>query len=259
MFYVYEWFRISDNFIFYVGKGTKNRYLVKNRNKKFNSFIAEYECDVRIIKNFDSEKEAFIFEEQKIMEYKKIGMCSCNMKYGGNGGVSGIWTDDMRNRMSSSNPMKDTKQRERMSINNPMKNPEIANVVGKKHKRPIVINGVVHEGTVDASKILGVSTNTILNWCKRGYDTNGNPCRYKDEKQKEFEFKRSNSIKVWVDDKLFNSVKDASEYIGVWSDSIIRAIKNNKPCKGYLCRYDNQHPSQVKSNNSNLEGSETNE
>ena len=29
MFYVYEWFRISDNFIFYVGKGTKNRYLVK--------------------------------------------------------------------------------------------------------------------------------------------------------------------------------------------------------------------------------------
>lgn len=38
----------------------------------------------------------------------------------------------------------------------------------------------------------------------------------------------------------FNSVKEAANYLGVWSETLIRNIKNNKPCKGHICKYDNQ-------------------
>lgn len=241
MFYVYEWFRKNDNFIFYVGKGTRNRYKVKNRNKKFNEFIEQHECDVRIVKEFQDESESFIYEEELINKYRKLDMCTCNLKYGGNGGVSEIWTDKMREKMSEENPMKDEIQRERMRLNNPMKNKDIAKLVGDKHKRPVVLNGVYYEGTIDASNSLSVSTNTILQWCKRGYDGNGNPCRYYDEEQKSYYSKKN--IKVFVNDLIFNSVKEASEYLGVKPDSLKKAIRQNRPCKGYICKYDNQHPS----------------
>lgn len=243
MFYVYEWYVIKTGEIFYVGKGTRNRYKVKNRNKKFNEKISKEPCDVRIIKYFESEEESFKYEEERINELKSINQCSCNLKYGGNGGVAEIWTEEMRQRMSEFNPMKDEEQKERMSINNPMKNKEISKIVGEKHKRKIVINGIVFDGTVDASRKLGVATNTILNWCKRGYDTDYNPCRYFDEEQKPFTIKKTNSIPVIIDDKRFNSVKEASLYYNCWSESIIRAIKGNRKFKGMECRYDNQQPS----------------
>ena len=40
MFYVYEWFVKESGEVFYVGKGTKNRYKVKKHNKFFNDFIS---------------------------------------------------------------------------------------------------------------------------------------------------------------------------------------------------------------------------
>ena len=39
MYYVYEWYVKETGEIFYVGKGTKNRYKVKKHNRFFNDFI----------------------------------------------------------------------------------------------------------------------------------------------------------------------------------------------------------------------------
>ena len=145
--------------------------------------------------------------------------------------------------MSINNPMKSPEQKQRMSINNPMKNNDIARKVGEQRKRPIIINSVRYLSQVDASESLNVRTNTIFVWLRRGYDGSGNPCRYADEQQRDFNFKKTNSKKVKVDEQLFNSVKDAADYIGCWPETIIRSIKNNKLCHGYKCEYANQHPS----------------
>ena len=91
--------------------------------------------------------------------------------------------------------MKNNEQRTRMCINNPMYNKEIAKKSGEKHKRKVSINGIVYDGLVDAAKELNVAEYTVLNWCKRGYDTDGNPCRYNDEEQKEYNYK----IFIWGD------------------------------------------------------------
>lgn len=266
MFYVYEWFILETQEIFYVGKGCKGRYKsTSHRNKLFSEFIKRFNCSSRIIKYFDSEEEAFLYEKSRISELKKSGFCCCNLDNGGTGGVNFVWTEEMKKYKSIYNPMKSSSQRKRMSENNPMKNPEIAKKVRQKTMRPVIINGIKYEGVKTASIKLGVRDKTISTWCKRGYDTNGNPCRYENEPQKEYPLikkthpKVTNSKPVIIDDVKFETVKDAAKYLGVWSESLIKAIKDNRKCKGHSCRYDNQQPSQRKSDNSTLEGSTTNE
>lgn len=241
MFYVYEWFNKNTNEIFYVGKGTKNRYKqIRKRNKLFLEYINNNECDVRIIKYFDNEEEAFNYEHIRICKLKNIGQYDCNLDNGGKGGIKFIWTPEMRKYYSKYNVMKSIKQRERMSKNNPMKNKKISQKVAKAKSRLVIIENKLFSSLKEAGKYYKVFPTEIQYWCKRGYDRNKQPCRYADEKQKEFVLKTTNSKKVIVDDKIFNSVREASNYLGVWSESIIRSIKNNKPCKGHICKYDNQ-------------------
>ncbi len=65
---------------------------------------------------------------------------------------------------------------------------------------------------------------------------------------------------VIVDEKYFDSVTSAAEYIGTWDVYLTRCIKNkNGLCKGHKCKYANQQPSQENVDNSTLKGSTTNE
>ena len=248
MFYVYAWYNKETKEIFYVGKGSRNRYKqIRKRNRLFTQYINTHDCDVKIIKYFEDENDAFKYEEKHIKRLKKKGQCTCNLSDGGHGGVNFVWTDEMRAYKSKYNPMKDKKRRKRMSKNNPMKNKEISAMVGEKNKRKVVINHVIYNGVVDAADDLDVCPNTISLWCKRGYDTYGRPCRYYDENYKDYTYKKSSSKHVIVDKICFDSVKSAARYVGVWPESLIRAIKGNRKCKGYVCKYDDQQPSRKKS------------
>lgn len=249
MFYVYEWFIIDTGEIIYVGKGCKNRYRVRKHNKLFNSMIEQNHCSSRIVKTFDSEDEAFKFEYDRISELKSEGQCVCNIARGGFGGASYHWTEEKRDRYSKSNVMKSEKQRERMSKNNPMKNKDIAMRVGYSHQRPVILDGMYFSGVKLAAKVLGVAEITVSSWCKRGYDTEGRPCRYEDEPQKEYSpLKKSrplasNMRPVVVDGTRYETVKDGANAIGVYSESLIRAIKENRKCKSHECKYADQQPS----------------
>lgn len=86
-YYVYEWFDIETNIIFYVGKGTGHRmYNTSGRNKYFKRYIKTHKCDVRKIKEFDLETEALEYEKIHIAELKKEQMCFCNFDEGGRNG-----------------------------------------------------------------------------------------------------------------------------------------------------------------------------
>lgn len=259
MFYIYEWYKVNTGEIIYVGKGTGNRYKAKKKNKKLNYILANEKCDVRITLKFDSESDAFKAEAKRIAELKEIGQCICNNDMGGVGGSQAVWTQERRKHMSEINPMKREEQKQRMSEHNPMKNSNIAHAVAEKNKRPVIIDGVRYAGTVDAARALNVVPFTVLTWVKRGYNTQGKPCRYEDSEQVNYTWKRHPTEKsVLVDGKRFESVKEAAEYIGCWSESIIRSIKNNRLCKGHKVAYDNQQPSLMNSSKSSEEGSETN-
>lgn len=89
-FYVYEWYKIETDEVFYVGKGTGERYRNKShRSEYFKRIVSKYDCSVRIIKDNLTEEEAFELEESTILEYKTLGLELANLSNGGKGGSSG--------------------------------------------------------------------------------------------------------------------------------------------------------------------------
>lgn len=110
-FYVYEWYNIDDNTVFYVGKGTAQRYKVlSGRNKYFMHYYHKYNCDVRkVIENL-TEAEAFQKECELIAFYQKQNQCFCNLTNGGEG-VSGYkHTDKAKKRISETHKGKNNSQ-----------------------------------------------------------------------------------------------------------------------------------------------------
>lgn len=87
MFYVYEWFIKETNEVFYIGKGINNRYKdLRRRNNYFNNIYKKYNCDVRIVKYFDKEEDAFEYEKTLINYYKQKNQAKANFHIGGSGG-----------------------------------------------------------------------------------------------------------------------------------------------------------------------------
>lgn len=72
-FYVYEWFVKESGKIFYVGKGTGDRYKSKDRNYMFKMIEYQFEIDVRIVKDGLSEHEAYVLEESLLVKYARDG------------------------------------------------------------------------------------------------------------------------------------------------------------------------------------------
>lgn len=247
MYYVYEWFVKDTGEIFYVGKGTRNRYKVKKHNKFFNYFIKTYDCESRIIRTFEKEQDAFSYEFERINELKAIGQCVCNIYNGGFGGSTSWWNDEIKEIYSRKNVMKSEEQRKRMSKNNPMKNKEISRKVCNKNKRKVCIGNKIYDGVIDVAKEYGVGDTAIQYWLQRGYSSDIKPCYYFGENIPEIKLKShsSNTKKVYIDGVLFNSVKEASKSIETDPSVLIRALKENRPCKGHICKYDNQQPSQT--------------
>lgn len=249
-FYVYEWFIKDTNEIFYVGKGCKNRYKeTKRRNKIFKEFYEKFNCDVRIIKYFDNEEDAFLLEHTRIIELKKEGQAQANLDYGGKGGCHFVWTKEMREYHSTYNPMKTQEQRQRMSNNNPMKNKEVIRKVTEKTSKPVIINNIYYKSVREASLQTSHTEGTISKWCRQGYDINGNSCYYVNEGPKEIPDIKKTHPKattpkpVIIDGLYFDTVQDGAKYVGVWPETLIRAIKQNRKCKNHECKYANQQPS----------------
>lgn len=169
-YYVYEWFDLDTNQVFYVGKGTGNRYKdYWSRNNFFKEYYNSHNVDVRIVKYFDDETDAFNYEKELTDSYREDNQCFCNLIDGGFGGYSKIWTDEAKRYKSIYNPMKAEKQRKRMSKNNPMHNPEKRKSMGEKHKRKVLLDGIIYDGLVDIAKDYGVTPSAIYYWIKRGY------------------------------------------------------------------------------------------
>lgn len=73
-YYVYIWKTTHDNNVFYVGKGSGNRYKsMKDRNVYFKNIRKKYDCKCEIVKFFDNEQDAYDYELELGMYYKNIG------------------------------------------------------------------------------------------------------------------------------------------------------------------------------------------
>lgn len=80
MYYIYHWFNVDTNEVFYVGLGTGNRCdQVRNRNRLFKSYYRKNNCSVRIY------KDGLTYDEGRQLEMDQIELLKpcCNMTKGG--------------------------------------------------------------------------------------------------------------------------------------------------------------------------------
>ena len=261
IFYVYKWFNTETGEVFYIGKGSRNRYKeINHRNQYFLEYYNNNPCSSEIIGYFNSEEEAFKKESELIKEYREKNQAKTNLDDGGKGGCHFVWTPQMKEYWSENNPMKRPEQRERMIKNNPMKNPEIANKVAEKNRAIIIIDNIEYESFAMACEKLNISEVTLANWCKRGHTSEGKKCYYKDDSKRHDKIHRKTDRLVLVDDILFNTITDAAAYLDCSASNLGASLRKGKTTyKNHKIKYANQQPSQENSNNSNLEGSTTNE
>ena len=87
-FYVYLHRRLSDNFVFYVGKGCGYRaWVTTGRSKHWENVVNKHGYIVEIVFDDLDEKTAYSCEEDAIKEFKYFGALLVNIATGGEGPV----------------------------------------------------------------------------------------------------------------------------------------------------------------------------
>jgi hypothetical protein len=90
MFYVYEHIRNDTNAIFYVGKGKNERaYRVNNRNEYWKNIVNKTGYTVRFVVKDVDEELAYLVEEERIDQLKRLGIKLTNLTLGGEGASGG--------------------------------------------------------------------------------------------------------------------------------------------------------------------------
>jgi hypothetical protein len=101
-FYVYVHKRKDTGEIFYVGKGTKNRYkYTYGRNSYWKNIATKYGFESEILYFFDSEEEAFNREISLITTLKTLGQKLANLTNGGEGTFGRKLSDNTINKMKN--------------------------------------------------------------------------------------------------------------------------------------------------------------
>lgn len=240
MYYVYEWFIVETGEVFYVGKGSGRRYKVRKHNKFFNDMITRFECSSRIVKTFEKEEDAFLYERDLVNQWREKGQCVCNIYDGGCGGTTSWWTEERRKEYSSKNCMKSQNQRDRMSKNNPMKNPKTVEAVIAYKKRPVVIGDKEYCSVIDVMREYNTSHGTVQKWCRKGITKDGIPCRYKDEEQKIYtgRYNKGSCKAVIYKGKRYESGADLAKELGMSQTVISRWARNGFSPSGERCFFE---------------------
>ena len=85
-FYTYAHYNKTNNKIFYIGKGKKNRYKTTHkRSLHWNAIVNKYGFEPKILAYWNTEKEAFEHEKVLIACFKDMGYGLANKTDGGQG------------------------------------------------------------------------------------------------------------------------------------------------------------------------------
>lgn len=103
-FYVYVHMKATDDSVFYVGKGCKNRYQTKQgRNIYWHRVVAKHGFVAEIVRDHLSFEEANEYEIELIANLRQQGCKLCNLTDGGEGAKGRRQTEAAKQAISAKN------------------------------------------------------------------------------------------------------------------------------------------------------------
>ena len=115
--------------------------------------------------------------------------------------------------------------------------------------KAVIYKGKQYEAVIDLAQDINISENTCHHWLKRGFDPNGNPCRYlNDTRELVFQNRHTKRNKnraksVIVNGVKYNSCQEASEKLNLKKSTLYSYLNGSRKNSKYICTYDNQQPS----------------
>ena len=115
--------------------------------------------------------------------------------------------------------------------------------------------GKHYEALIDLAKATNHTQGTITRWCDRGFDPDGNPCRkdgdtrdlvYEDARVKAHNSRPKRPI--IVNGIRYSSCEEASHILGLKKSVLYQYLNGYRHNNKYICKYDNQQPSQGNTN-----------
>jgi hypothetical protein len=197
-FYIYEHIRPDTGIVFYVGKGKGDRCNSLRRNVYWKRIVEKAQgFNVRKIVENVNEELAFLAEQERIDQLKRIGFNLCNATNGGEG-VSGYKHTEITKCMLS------------ITMKTTMKT--YAKVLSEKQMGEN--NSAKKEGVGD--KISKALTGRKLS---------------KETKNKIGRPRGSNpkARKITHEGKTFDCVRDLADYLGIKYRTVLTRLRNNKP------------------------------
>jgi len=133
-------------------------------------------------------------------------------------------------------------------------NEEQHELIGRYNKggcKSIKYKGITYEAVIDLCREINKSETAVHSWLKRGFDTEGNECRYIDDERTNLVFEnrhakrnKNKAKKIIINGVLYQSVADASKLLNIPKSTIYSYLQGKKHNPNIICAYDNQQPSQ---------------
>ena len=132
----------------------------------------------------------------------------------------------------------------------------------KSSCKPLTYKGNHYESPLDLAEELSIDKFVVYRWCKKGFDDDGNPCRY-DNDTRELTFKKycigeANKKPIIVNGIYYPSKADAERALNIKGGGLSQYLNGKRKNKKYVCEYVNQQPSHTNTEKSSVEGSTTN-
>jgi hypothetical protein len=179
-FYVYEHIRKDCGGVFYVGKGSYKRATAKNcRNRYWHHVVNKHGFEVKFVVKDVDEEFAFLVEEERINQLKRIGVKLVNMTNGGEGSSGLVMPQSAKDAMSKAHSGKTITPEQRKKASESLKKIKktsdwIQKIAIAKSKPVICIDtGVEYRSALEAHRATGANKISIRQACRGEYKTAG--------------------------------------------------------------------------------------